>query len=179
MTLKNQTIGLFCLTFLLFLFLWWENNWKIVGYPIEFYIPYWARLIRLIKLIFSHWKPSIIMLLKIVNIGIIFSALSFLFFGTGCLTSKYLISEFVRYGIPQFRVLTGVLQLLGALGLLFGFFNNYLQIISAAGLSLLMLCGVITRILINDTIFQTLPAFFYCILNAFLFLQLVNFTKTA
>lgn len=116
--------------------------------------------------------------MRLVHLGIIFSAVSFLFFGLGCLTSKYLISEFIRYGIPQFRVLTGLLQLFGALGLLLGFYNNYLQIFSAAGLSLLMLCGVIVRILINDTLIQTIPAIFYCMLNTLLFIQLIGNTKS-
>ena len=122
---------------------------------------------------------SLNMRMKLVNIGVVFSALSFLFFGTGCLTSKYLVSEFIRYGIPQFRMMTGLLQLAGAIGLLVGFFNTPLQISSAAGLSLLMLCGVFVRIIIHDTFIQTLPALFYCILNAYLCIQLFYLVKSS
>ncbi|NJB86911.1 hypothetical protein GGR26_002688 [Lewinella marina] len=50
-----------------------------------------------------------------------FSGLSFLFFGTGCLTSSYMKSEFVRYGYDRQRPITGVLQLLGGAGLMLGY----------------------------------------------------------
>lgn len=108
------------------------------------------------------------------NILLIFSALSFLFFGMGCLLSPRLKSEFDRYGIPQFRMLTGYLQLLGALGILLGFVYPPLQWISTAGLSLLMMFGVGVRIKIRDGFWQTLPALFYCGLNAILFFQLLK-----
>ena len=84
-----------------------------------------------------------------------------------------MIKEFERYGIPQYLKLTGASQLLGALGLLIGFWIVYLQIISAIGLSLMMLIGVITRITIKDSLVQTLPAFLYCLLNAYLSIKLI------
>ena len=59
------------------------------------------------------------------NLLLIFSAISFLFFGIGCLRSPYLIAEFERYGVPQFRTLTGLLQLLGGLGILGGFIGTH------------------------------------------------------
>lgn len=39
---------------------------------------------------------------------------------------------------------------------------------SAAGLALMMLCGVVVRIKIKDTVMQTVPAFAYMVLNAYL-----------
>lgn len=107
------------------------------------------------------------------NSLLIFSALSFFFFGTSCLVSKKLVSEFERYGIPQYRVLTGWLQLLGAAGIVIGFRYMPLLWVSTAGLSLLMAFGVGVRIKIRDGILQTLPALFYCVLNALLFFYLL------
>lgn len=101
-----------------------------------------------------------------------FSAVSFLFYGIGCFTSPFMVEEFLRYGIPQFRKLTGVLQLLGALGIILGFWMDYIQILSTLGLSLLMLFGVITRIVIKDSLIKTLPALFYCLLNGYLCFEL-------
>lgn len=101
-----------------------------------------------------------------------FSSVSFLFYGIGCFTNPFMVREFDRYGIPQFRKLTGILQLLGALGIIIGFRMNYLQIPSTLGLSLLMLFGVITRIVIKDDLIKTLPALFYCLLNGYLCFKL-------
>ena len=103
-----------------------------------------------------------------------FSAVSFLFYGINCFTSDFIVNEFVRYGIPQFRKLTGVLQLLGALGIIIGFWARYLQLISVIGLSLLMLLGIFTRIIIKDDLIKTFPAIFYFLLNAYLGFELIK-----
>ena len=107
------------------------------------------------------------------NVLLIFSAVSFLFFGIGCLSNPYLIAEFERYGVPQFRILTGLLQLLGGLGILLGFYWSPLQIFSCFGLALLMLFGVGVRIKIKDSFIQSFPAAFYCLLNSYLFWSLL------
>ncbi len=51
----------------------------------------------------------------------IISAFAFLFYGFACLMSSELVVEFERYRLSKFRVLTGVLEVLGAIGLLVGF----------------------------------------------------------
>ena len=79
-----------------------------------------------------------------------------------------MVDEFIRYRIPQFRKLTGWLQLLGSLGIIIGFWIDYLQIFSTIGLSLMMLFGVTVRINIKDNLTKILPALFYFLLNAFL-----------
>ena len=107
------------------------------------------------------------------NLLLIFSALSFLFFGIGCLRSPYLIAEFERYGVPQFRTLTGLLQLLGGMGILLGYYWIPLQLFSCFGLTLLMLFGVGVRIKIKDNFIQSFPAAFYCLLNSYLFWSLL------
>lgn len=103
------------------------------------------------------------------NALFIFSAVSFLFFGIGCLRSAHLKAEFERYGVPQFRVMTGYLQLMGAAGIALGFYFVPLQLLSCFGLSLLMLFGVGVRIKIKDSFIQSFPAAFYCVLNGYLF----------
>ena len=113
------------------------------------------------------------MLLTLYSILLLFSAASFLFYGINSFTSNFIIQEFLRYGIPQYRKLTGWLQLLGALGIIIGFWINYIQIISTFGLAMLMLFGVTTRILIKDSFLKILPALLYCILNAYLFIELI------
>ena len=114
------------------------------------------------------------MLLTLNSILLLFSAASFLFYGINSFTSKFIIREFLRYGIPEYRVLTGWLQLLGSLGIIVGFSFNYIQIISTGGLGLLMLFGIINRILIKDSFLKTLPALLYCLLNTYLFIELVT-----
>jgi len=120
---------------------------------------------------FPHSKP---LYMTLIQLALIFSAVSFFMYGIGCFVSSYMIQEFVRYGIPQFRKLTGWLQLLGAVGILLGIWNIYIQILSTLGLSLLMFCGVITRIQIKDSFIKTLPALSYCLLNAYISYTLIQ-----
>ena len=99
---------------------------------------------------------------------ILFSALSFLVYGTGCFTSLYFKKEFERYGFSSQRRLIGFLQICGALGLIIG---NWFPIVGKAGalgLALMMIAGVIVRIKIRDSLFQTSPAILYCLLNTYL-----------
>lgn len=99
-----------------------------------------------------------------------FSGISFLFFGTTCLTTAYMKSEFVRYGYDRQRPLTGVLQILGGLGLLIGYYfaSPLLSVVPATGLSLMMMFGFGVRMKIGDTLFMATPAFFYAALNLYL-----------
>jgi hypothetical protein len=99
---------------------------------------------------------------------VLFAAAAFLYYGISCLLSPHLIKEFKRFGIPEYRILTGVLQLSGATGLVLGLFYPWLGFTAAAGLAILMLAGFITRIKIKDTFLQSLPSFFFMLLNAYI-----------
>jgi len=99
---------------------------------------------------------------------IVFVAVAFLFYGLSCLFSVRLVKEFERYGLSRYRVLTGILQLLGAVGLLTGFLNAWIGLSAAMGLSLLMLAGFVTRLKIRDSFWQTMPSFFFMLLNAYI-----------
>ncbi|MGB6151881.1 MAG: DoxX family protein [Pricia sp.] len=99
----------------------------------------------------------------------LFSSLSFLFFGMACLFDKRMQAEFIRYHLDNKRRLTGFLQLLGGLGLFFGWmFSAKLALTSALGLAVLMLLGFGVRIKIKDTWLQSLPSLSYAILNGYL-----------
>ena len=70
-------------------------------------------------------------------------------------------------------MITGVLQILGATGLIVGLWFPWAALISSAGLSILMFLGVCVRIKIRDTFAQSSPAFIYMLLNGWLFFRLV------
>lgn len=107
--------------------------------------------------------------MDIHDVATFFSGISFLGFGLSCLTSSYMKSEFIRYGHDGERDLTGILQMLGGLGLVIGYYISPLLAASAAtGLCLMMSYGVRVRIKIGDSLLQTMPAFFYAVLNLYL-----------
>ncbi|MBK6875133.1 MAG: DoxX family protein [Ignavibacteria bacterium] len=90
-------------------------------------------------------------------------------YGIAYFKSSELKNEFKRFGLEKAGALTAVLELLGALGLLIGLMYQPILLISAGGLAILMLLGVAVRIKVRDTIWVTLPALFYMVLNAYIF----------
>jgi hypothetical protein len=103
-----------------------------------------------------------------LDIASTLSIIAFLFFGITCLCTRHMVEEFERYGLARARVLTGVLQLAGALGLLVGRVWPWLVVPAATGLSLLMLLGVLTRMRIRDPFLHMTPALVLLLLNAFI-----------
>ncbi|MDC6351503.1 DoxX family protein [Zeaxanthinibacter sp. PT1] len=102
------------------------------------------------------------------------SVFSFIFFGIACLSTPKMKSEFVRYGLEKYRVLTGALQLTGATGMLLGiWFSNILVILAASGLSILMFMGFIVRLRIKDSIVLALPSFSFAVLNLYIALYFI------
>ncbi len=99
---------------------------------------------------------------------ILFSAISFVGYGSACFLSDYMKREFVRYQLPAWRPLVGGLQLCAAVGLVAGLSQPWLGRAAAAGLALMMLVGVCVRIQIKDRPPQLAPALFYLALNAYL-----------
>ncbi|MDG2144029.1 MAG: DoxX family protein [Planctomycetota bacterium] len=93
------------------------------------------------------------------------SIFAFLGYGMACLVSDALVTEFERYGLPRFRMLIGFLEIVGALGLLVGLFVPVVTAPAAAGLSFLMLGGVMTRIRIRDSLLLMLPAIVLMLMN--------------
>lgn len=106
----------------------------------------------------------------------IFTSLSFFAYGIGCFSSSYMRREFERYGLPNQRKLTGLLEIMGAAGLLTGLFVPTIGMLAALGLSLLMLLGFMVRLKIKDGPLKSSPALIYMFLNLYLFLT--HFTQT-
>jgi len=76
--------------------------------------------------------------------------------------------EFERFGMAKFRIITGILEILGAVGTLLGLLWAPLFIFSTLGLGTLMLLGVVTRIRVQDPVLQILPAFILMVVNFWL-----------
>ncbi len=97
------------------------------------------------------------------------SAMLFAWYGLYALLSESMVPEFKRYGLARFRVLTGVLQVAGSLGIIVGHFYRPLLLISAGGLTAMMFLGVVTRVRIKDPLSAALPAFVLGVLNFWIF----------
>ena len=100
---------------------------------------------------------------------VLLSSLSFLIYGIAYFVSPNMRSEFKRFGIEKLGLLVIILELLGALGLLAGLTINPIMLVSAGGLALLMLFGVAFRLKFGDSIWVSLPAIFFVLLNAYIF----------
>ena len=100
---------------------------------------------------------------------VLLSSLSFLIYGIAYFVSPNMRSEFKRFGIEKLGLLVIILELLGALGLLAGLIINPIMLVSAGGLALLMLFGVAFRLKFGDSIWVSLPAIFFVLLNAYIF----------
>lgn len=92
----------------------------------------------------------------------------FLTYGFACLFANGMVAEFERFGLSQFRRLTGSLEVLGAVGLLIGHKLPAIQLLSAVGLALLMLLGVATRLRVRDSLRETVPAAVLLLVNVYI-----------
>ncbi len=105
-----------------------------------------------------------------VRVSFVLSVALFLYYGVSCLFMDAMVDEFARYNLRQYRRLVGLLEVLGALGLLAGVFIPVLTVPAAGGLALLMLLGVITRLRVRDPWFEAVPAALLLAINLFLVL---------
>jgi len=106
--------------------------------------------------------------MRLYYTSIVVSSALFLFYGIACLAFDRMKRDFERFGLGHLRTLTGTLEVLGALGLLAGFFWPSLVPLSAGGLALLMLLGVVARVRVLDSLAQTLPALVLMFINLFI-----------
>jgi hypothetical protein len=79
-------------------------------------------------------------------------------------------NEFKRFGLEKFTNLTGLLELLGGIGMLVGLKYSFILLISSSGLALLMLLGFGVRLKIKDGFWLTMPSLFFMLLNFYVFL---------
>ena len=109
--------------------------------------------------------------MRVLTILIAGSSVAFLIYGALCLSSSSMQSEFKRFGLENLRKLTGVLELLGGLGLLVGFRWPLALWVSSGGLFLLMLVGLGIRVKIRDSFLRSLPALILMIVNLSIFIE--------
>ena len=99
------------------------------------------------------------------------SSFAFLYYGLLCLVSSSMKSEFIRFGLPGLRKLTGVLELMGGTGLLAGLHWPGFLWVSSGGLSVLMLAGVGVRLRVRDSLPVFLPAIGLMLVNVYIFIH--------
>jgi len=107
--------------------------------------------------------------MDLVSVLTLVSSVTFLTYGILYFFSPQLKNEFRRFGLEKFGVLTALLEILGALGLLVGFFSTPILLLSSGGLALLMFFGLIARVRVKDSLVASLPAFILMVLNAYIF----------
>lgn len=96
------------------------------------------------------------------------SGLSFLYYGFKVLFRTESRGEFERYGVPDVRHSVGVLEVLGGTAVILGLAIAPLGALAAAGLTALMVLGLIVRVRIHDAPRLMVPAASLATLNAVL-----------
>jgi len=96
------------------------------------------------------------------------TALAFIIYGVTCLCTPTMRVEFERFQVPQYRILIGITQLMGAGALLVGMRVPVVGLIGALGLTVQMAAGVAVRVRIGDTWLQASQAAVFMFLNAWL-----------
>ena len=109
-----------------------------------------------------------------VTICTLISSLSFFAYAFSYFNTPHMKREFKRFGLEKIGLTTVVLEIIGAVGLLVGLKFHFILMISSLGLALLMFAGLIVRIKSKDSIWISLPAFFYLALNAYIFWASIN-----
>jgi hypothetical protein len=83
--------------------------------------------------------------------------------------------EFKRFQLEKLGLLVIVLEILGAIGLLIGYWSyKPLLLLSSGGLALLMFLGLIVRLKLKDSLWVSLPALFFMFLNVYIFYYGIN-----
>jgi len=84
-------------------------------------------------------------------------------------------NEFKRFQLEKLGLLVIVLEILGAGGLLVGYwYSKPLLLLASGGLAVLMFLGLIVRMRLKDSLWISLPAFFYMVLNGYIFYSAIN-----
>ena len=111
--------------------------------------------------------------MELVKICAVVSSLSFICYVISYFISPNMKQEFIRYGLQKIGLFVIILQFIGAVGLIIGFKYPPILLISALGLSLLMLAGLIVRLRLKDSLSAYFPALFYMLLNAYIFIRVI------
>jgi putative oxidoreductase len=122
------------------------------------------------------------MVVNIVSIILqILLALMFLMAGIGKFSgSKMHVENFDHWKLPQwFRIVTGLVELLGAVALIIGFWEPSWIAAGALWIGIISLGGILTHVRVKDTFKQTFMIILIFIISAALFIieidELANF----
>ena len=96
------------------------------------------------------------------------SGSSFLYYGFKVLFRTASRGEFERYGVPAVRQFVGLMEILGGTAVIVGLAIAPLGALAAAGLTALMVLGLIVRFRIHDAPLLMVPAALLGALNAVL-----------
>lgn len=108
--------------------------------------------------------------MTLYTISVILSSVAFLFYGILYFTGTQMKKEFIRFQLEKVGLLVVVLEILGALGLLVGFWlYKPLLLLASGGLTMLMFLGLVVRLRLKDSVWVSIPAFFFMLLNAYIF----------
>lgn len=108
-------------------------------------------------------------MLALSQLYVFIIALFFTAYSMQCFYSPFVKREFFRYGLPpSVRILTGILQLMGAMGLITGMLIPFIGLMASVGLTLMMVVAFGVRIKIKDGPKETAPSFIFIFLNAYL-----------
>lgn len=98
----------------------------------------------------------------------VISIVLFMYYGLAVLVSSAMVEDFERFGLARFRKLTGVLELIGSLGLILGYFVPQFTVAAAGGLTLMMGVGVVVRLRCGDSLTDALPATVMLLINLYI-----------
>ncbi len=113
--------------------------------------------------------------MTLVTICILISSFSFIFYSISYFVGTNMKNEFKRFDLEKLGLLVIILEILGALGLLVGMWYKPLLMLSSGGLALLMFLGVAVRFNLKDSLWITIPALFYMVLNGYIFYVTMQF----
>jgi hypothetical protein len=108
-------------------------------------------------------------LISLFDAAVWVSSGSFLIYCITYFTSPHMKQEFIRFGLPGLGAMTAVFQILGAVGLIAGFWFPILLVLASGGLALMMLLGLAVRLKVNDSLWVSIPALFFFALNGVIF----------
>ena len=100
---------------------------------------------------------------------LVFSAISFIFYGITSFFSKRMVSEYARWGYSNYRILLGFTQLMGGTGLLIGINNSVMLSLVSFLLTFMMITAVFVRIKIKDSLINMFPETYLSVNLLFLF----------
>lgn len=113
--------------------------------------------------------------MNLLTICILLSSFSFIFYSISYFVGTHMKNEFKRFNLEKLGLLVIILEILGALGLLAGIWYKPLLMLSSGGLALLMFLGVAVRFNLKDSLWITIPALFYMVLNGYIFYVTMQF----